>query len=384
MTSTFDSTGITLDRYADTLAWLVEQAEAQWGEGIDTSEEEFYGHLFRLLTTVVAKQNEIIQSIYDGQVVSNSDGALLDGLVELIGLERISAAYSTVTLTLTATAATVVPAGTQYKTAANVVFATDTELTFTGAGSQDVAATCTVTGPNDAAIGEVNTIVNSVYGITTVTNAAAATPGRNRETAAELKERHTTATATSGEEDTASIYEAISGVDGVSSVYVFDNDTDEAVGGVPARTLHCSVIGGTDADIAAAIAGAKTSTIATYGATTVSHYNTTTRQTRDINFDRAVNTDTHIEVTIQTVSGVYPDDGDDQLKAALVAHYDDIRTNDDVKYNALYRPIYSIPGLTVTALKLDTSDPPTGTSDLTSSALIRYTLDEDDIDIVKV
>jgi hypothetical protein len=143
-----------------------------------------------------------------------------------------------------------------------------------------------------------------------------------------------------------------------------------------------SAIGGTDADVATAIDNTKTSSVGTHGATTESVYNATTKQTKDINFDRAVNTSTHIKVTLNKIAGVYPDDGDDQIKAALVAHYESIIINSDVVYTALYNPIYSVAGHTVTALTLDTVDPPVGVVDLTSTPLIRYTLALADIDIV--
>ncbi|NIS15870.1 MAG: phage baseplate protein, partial [candidate division Zixibacteria bacterium] len=118
----------------------------------------------------------------DATKVSAATGVRLDALMELIGLTRSAAAYSTVTLKLTAIAATTVPAGTQYATAAEVIFATDTELVFTGAGQATVEATCTVTGPYNAGINEVTVIKTPIYGISACTNDAAAIPGRDRET----------------------------------------------------------------------------------------------------------------------------------------------------------------------------------------------------------
>jgi hypothetical protein len=383
MTSTFDSTGVTYDQYADILERLHTLAKARWGDSINLDEDGWPGGLYVDLAILLGEINEVNQGIYDGSSVSNSDGAQLGGLVELIGLEYQAASYSTVTLTLTASKATTVPAGSLYSTAAGVTFATDIALVFAGAGSSTVAATCTIVGVNNAAIGEVTVLTSSVSGITACTNVAAATPGREQETAAELKARHTIAVATSGDSDAASIYEAVSAVSGVSAAYIFDNDTDEtASDGTPAHQIHVSAIGGTDADVATAIDNTKTASVGTYGATTESVYNSTTNQTKDINFDRAVATATHIKVTLNKIAGVYPDDGDDQIKAALVAHYEGIIINSNVVYTALYNPIYSVAGHTVTALTLDTVDPPVGVVDLVSTPLIRYTLALADIDIV--
>lgn len=380
MTSTYDSTGITLDRYADILARYVALAEAQWGSSIDTSEDEFYGHLIRMIALIQAEINQVVQDVYDAGSVSNATGTRLANLVELIGLEYQAAAYSTVTLTLTASKATTVPAGSQYKTSAGVVFATDSALVFTAAGSDTVTATCTVTGANNAAIGEVNTIVTAVYGITTVTNAAAATPGRLQETAAELKARHTIAVATSGDDDISSIYEAVSEVSGVSAVYCYDNDTDSTVDSVPAHTIRVSTVGGASADIAAAINNNKTCGVPTYGAQSASVYNTTTKQSKTIYWDTAVATPCHIVVT-GTALSTYPDNGDALIKAALVAHFDNITINDDIIFTSLYEPIYSVGGLVVTDLQLGLSSPGSGTSNLTSTPLIQYTLATADIDV---
>ncbi len=382
MTSTFDSTGITLDRYSDILARLISLSEAQWGESIDTAEDEFLGHMLRLVSLLDGELNQVVQDVYDAISIANSSGVRTAALIELIGLERLPAAYSTVTLSITATIATTLPAGKQYRTTAGVIFATDAELVFAGAGTSTVAATCTVVGANDAGIGEITTIVTPYHGISAVTNLAAATPGRDQETTAEMKARHTTAVETSGENDLAGILQAVSEVTGVSAEYGYDNDTALAVGVVPAHTIRISCIGGADADIAEAIDNNITSSVATYGATTEAVYNTTTKQSTDINFDRAVATDNHISFTIATVDGVFPDDGEDLLKAALVAHYDDININDNVIYSALYNPIYSVEGITaVTQLKLDTIDAPVGVIDLVSTPLIRYTLATGDIDI---
>jgi len=382
MTSTYSSTGVTYDRYADILTRLIALSVAQWGESIDTSEDEYLGHTLRNVALLTGELNQVSQDIYDATSVANSSGARTAALIELIGLERLAAAYSTVTLSLTATIATTVPAGKQYKTLAGVVFSTDVPLVFAGAGTSTVAATCTVVGANEAAIGDVSVIVTPYHGISTVTNAAAATPGRDQETTAEMKARHTAAVATSGEDDLAGTVIAVSEVTGVSATYGFENDTNEAIGVVPAHTIRISAIGGTDALVAAAISNNKTSGVPTYGATTVSVYNPTTKQAKNINLDRAVATTTHVSFTVATIEGVFPDDGADQLKAALVAHYDGISIDDNVIYSALYNPIYSIAGITaVTLLKLDIIDAPVGVIDLVSTPLLRYTLETGDIDV---
>ncbi len=375
MTSTYDSTGIVLDRYADIVARLVALSEAQWGASINTEEDEFLGHVIRNTALVQAELNEIVQSIFDAISVANAIGTPLDNLVALVGLLRLSEAFSTTTLSLTATIATTVPVGSRYGTSAGIIFVTDEELVFAGAGTDTVAATCTIVGANNAAIGDINEILTPVHGISVVTNLAAAVPGRLQETNSQLKTRHTAAVATSGEDDLASVYEAVSAVTGVSAVYTAENDTNEmTVAGVDAHNIHVSVIGGSDDDIAEAISHNKTAGVPTHGAQTVTVYNETTSQAKDINFDRAVDVPIYVEVTITKLAGIYPDDGDAQMKAALVADYVDKRIADDAIFNELYKAIYSIPGHTVTDLQLGLVAPAAGTADLPMTTLKRATL----------
>lgn len=374
MTSTYDSTGITLDKYADIVARYIALAEAQWGESIDTEEDGFLGHVIRNTSLVQAEMNEIVQSIYDAISVANATGAPLDNLLELVGLLRLTEVFSTVTLSLTATKATTVPVGSQYKTDAGVTFATDAELVFSAAGTSTVAATCTIVGANNAGIGEVDNILTPVFGITVVNNLAAAIPGRLQETDAQLKSRHTAAIATSGEDDVASIYEAVSAVTGVSSVYIGENDTNETVDGLPAHNIYVTKIGGADSAVATAIANNKTAGVPTFGADSEIVYNETTNQSKTINFGNAADVPVYVAVVVTKESGVYPDDGDAQIKAALVASFVDKRINQDVIFTELYAPIYSVTGHFVTDLQLGLSAPAVGTVDLTMTPLKRATL----------
>ena len=253
MTSTYDSDGLVLDRYTNILTRLVSLAESKWGDSIDTSEDEFLGHTLRLIALLVSEINEIVQDLYDSTSVNDATGVYLDRLLSLVGLSRQADAYSTATLTLTADRAVTVPACTRYATSADVNFATDSALVFAAAGSDTVASTCTVAGAYTAAAGTITTIKDSIYGITAVTNVAAATSGRLRETDSELKSRHTSAMNTTGENDVSSIYLAVSALSGVSKVSVIENDTSATVGGIPAHYIHVIVIGGTAADIGEAI-----------------------------------------------------------------------------------------------------------------------------------
>ena len=374
MTSTYDSTGLMMDRYADILSDLIDLAKAQWGESVNTEDDELLGHLLRNVAYLAGLCNEALQDIYDGHSVLNAVGSKLDHLLALIFPDgRQSAAYSTVTITCTVTDATTIPQGSLVKTDANVYFATDEDLVFSGSGSDDVDATCTVVGANNAAIGEVDTIVSTTYAWTTVTNAAAAVPGRLQETDAEYRVRHTLAVSTTGLNDLASLYEAVGAVTGVSDVLAEDDDVDNEV--------HIVVIGGADADVAEAIEQNITAGIGTTGSESEVVNNPVTGNSKTIYFDRASEVDCYVRIDVTTDLN-FPADGEQQLKDAVVALFAEYTIGDDVIYSSLYQPIWGIAGIvTVDLLYLDTSSPPTGTSDLTISTTQKAVIDEDDITI---
>ncbi len=366
MTSTYTTAGITLDRYADVKARLQALAVAKWGESINLAQDSYLGHEIENESLLLGEINEVWQAVLDSFSMENSVGNQTAVLISLIGLEREAAAYSSVTLTLTATKACTVPAGTIYGTESGVNFATDSELVFVAAGDDDVESTCTIVGEFNAAISEVDQIVTSVYGISAVDNAAAAIPGRLQETSDEMKVRHSVITAESGSNASARIYRALTEVTGVSSVYILNNNTNAAIGSVQSKNIHVVVIGGSDADVATAIDNNITESVPTYGSESYSVYNTEMRQSTTIYFDRAVDLDTYISLEVLTNS-TFPTDGEQQIKDALTTHYDDeLGIGDDVRYNGLYAPIYSVTGVThVSALTLGEAATPTGTSDIT-------------------
>ena len=376
MTSTYDSTGISLQRYDDLVTRLVAIAEAKFGESINTDEDEYFGHDIRNIALLTSEINEILQEVYDSSSIRDSYGVRLDNLLELVGISRQEAAFSTATLQLTATAATTVPAGTRYATATELIFTTDTELVFSAAGTATVESTCTVVGANNAGANEITVIKDSIFGISAVTNPAAAVPGRLQETDSELKDRHTTAMQTTGNDDVSSIFLAVSQVPGVSGVYVFDNDTAAAIGVVPAYNIYVTVIGGAADDIAKAIDDNKTAGVPTHGAQTVSVYNETTSQSKDIHYDIAADVPIYIDIDITIVEGAYPEDGDAQIRANYVTHFAGKKIAEDVIYNALFGPVYQVPGLVVNTLKVGTAPSPTGTTDVTMSELQRAQITE--------
>lgn len=376
MTSTYGMGGIVLDGYAEIKTSMQTAAKSEFGESVDLEEDSFFGHIIEVISLEQARTNEVVQFISDGRSVENASGTALDGLVGVVGQERSSDSYSTITdgVSITATKATTIPAGTTFKTSTGITFATDTALVFTAAGADTVSATCTVVGANQVAIGELTTIGSSVTGMSAVTNTVAAVPGSKRQTDAELKSAHSAALETSGEDDSAGIYEALEEISTVTASKVIDNDTSATVDGIPAHYIRVIVIGGTDAEIGDAIWNNKTQTVGTFGAESVVAYNSTTGQTKTINFTRGSYESIYIKINI-TKQPAFPTDGETTIKEAFATIFAGKRLGDDVVYNELLGAVYSVAGVQLNSLYSGIVNPPTGVVDITMDNTEYPTLD---------
>lgn len=123
-------------------------------------------------------------------------GDFLDNLAAMRGLTRIEATAAVTILQFSISSAissaVSIPAGTRVTNGNDVYFATDEYVEIEpGQTSVTVSATCTEAGltGNGFAIGELNTVVNTLPYIVTVTNTAATTGGADRESDENLKER---------------------------------------------------------------------------------------------------------------------------------------------------------------------------------------------------
>lgn len=126
----------------------------------------------------------------DAAFPQTSWGIYLDRLAdELAGLSRRAATPAVVMLSITGTAGATVPAGSLFATASGTNFATDEAVKLDdGTGTVKATAQSTGSGGNVAA-GTITVIPVSIYGVSKVTNAAAAYNGYEEETDGALLER---------------------------------------------------------------------------------------------------------------------------------------------------------------------------------------------------
>lgn len=379
----------------------------------------------RLLAIVAERLAEVWELAEDVYAAFDPDGAVddaLDALCALTGTTREPASESTVTLTLTGTGATVVPAGSTVETASTAIeFTTDEDATLaelvawanttayvlddrrsnggnsyicitagTSAGSGgptttadditdgtvhwrylgegtaavDVTATATATGPLVATSGDLTEIVTPVSGWLGVTNLLDADLGTDLETDEDLRVRRGDELAGGGASTADAIRAAVLDVADVTTCRVFYNDSDVTdADGVPPHAVEVLVQGGADQDIWDALLASVAAGIATHG-DEAGTAEDSEGVSHDVYFSRPEARTVYAEIVLTKDPDTYPTDGDAQVKAAIVALEDVLGVGYDVTASRVSAAVFSVTGvLDVTDVDIGTSAaPPDGTT----------------------
>lgn len=219
--------GLTAPRGADFLATIRGRYEEITGLTIDWSADVVLGTLTTICAELLGELGEALQAVYDATDPNNATGVQLDALCQIVGITRESATYGTVTLTLTGTTGTVITEGSVVQGGGGdgkARWSTTEDVTLSG-GTGSVVAQAVEFGVVTANPSTVTTIVTPISGWTAVTNAAAATPGTERESDAALRIRRAANLQTAASRSIAALRANLLEVDGVQAAVVVENTT---------------------------------------------------------------------------------------------------------------------------------------------------------------
>jgi uncharacterized phage protein gp47/JayE len=226
---------------------------------------------------------------------------------------------------------------------------------------------------------------NSVLGLTAEEiagmNALDADPGRNIETDPDFRARRDSALRSTGSATVEAILAALILTDDVEQAFVIENVTNVPVDGVPAKAFESIVLGGTDSDIADTIWREKPAGILAHGSTIVT---VTDSQgfDHDIGFTRPSEVRIYLRYDVTIDSNLYPADGDDQIKAAAVAYANTLQIGQDaiaLEFQAVALNIAGV--IDVPLFRIDTTTPPTGTSNITITTRQLASVDTGDVTV---
>ena len=366
-------TGFKRKRLDQLLTELNDDMKAIFGDNLNLTPQSPDGQVNGVVAESQANLWEIAEEVHNAFNPSAATGASLSNLVQLNGITRKEATFSTVAIDVTGTDPTVIPAGSLISTSdTDSQFSIDADITITG-GVGSGTATAVLSGAVNAIAGTLTNIDTPLAGWDSVTNAADADLGVNEESDAELRIRRRLSLATGAGSILESILAAVLNVTDVTAVAVIENDTNATVDGVPAHSFHTVVNGGLDQDIADVIWNKKPTGIQAFGSTTLPVVDSQ-GFSHDISFSRPTVINIYIDVAITALVG-FPTDGNDQIKQAIVDYAAGILIEnrgfdigEDVIYSEIYVPINTVEGVQVDSLEIGIAPSPSGTSTISIGA----------------
>lgn len=214
------------------------------------------------------------------------------------------------------------------------------------------------TGPLSVPVRSINVVVNTITNLDAVLNIRQGTTGTNRESDADLRARRLLELQKVGTATTGGIKEAVSQVINVSSVSIIENDSSTTdTDGRPPHSFEIFVIGGNNDTIAQTIYDSKP--IGINVTSTVSPGSQRSGSYIDVNgvpsviiFSAPDPVPMLVAVNITIDVLVFPTDGADQIKYALLKWFEQYELGDDVLNHMLYSPVNTVPGIkTLTILQ---------------------------------
>lgn len=348
------SLGFRRPTYTELLDALEYKARELFGATANLTVRSPLGLFLRIYAWMLNILFSVLEDVYNSRFVDTAVGASLLNLGRAIGLRVLSAQKATGYLTVTGPPGTIIPEGWLAETAAGIQFFAVSETEIGEAGTATVPARCTATGPEgNVAAGTITTITNpgAVSGLVSVSNDAAFTGGRERETDEEFRDRYYASVDFAGGVNADAIRAALlQNVEGIMEAKVFENDTDvEDDHGLPPHSIEVVVYGGLEGDIAKQIYDRVASGIQTFGQVAVQVI-TASGSTKEIRFNRPRPVQVWVKIVGLITNGNFPHDGEDRIKAAIVDYIGDqesggVGIGETLYHQRIPAILYTIPGV---------------------------------------
>jgi uncharacterized phage protein gp47/JayE len=388
MTFGVTSTGFNPKLIADVLDELEAQEKSDFGSTINTGAESVLGQLNATFAAAVAEGWEVLNAVYRSLYPDSATGEALDNVAALTGVTRLPATKSTINLDCDGTVGVLLLAGRVVSVdITGERFVLTEDVNIGGGGTVSAPFESENFGPIALTSGQALTIETPVPGWDSAEANEDADVGDDLETDAALRLRRATLLAAQGSATIEAIRADVLNVDGVEQVYVYENVSLVTDGrGLPPKSIEVIAQGGTDEDVAEAIFETKAAGIDTYGnapddVTEVVEDSMGINHT--INFTRPDEVEIYIRADVDVNAATYPSDGDDQIRAALLALVNGLLLGATLVYERFQAEVFAISGVVDSTLfYLDRDAPGTGTSNITLTTRELAIVDNSATDII--
>ena len=301
--------GVIVPDTSSTRQEVITEYRAAIGDDLIVDDETPEGVLINAETTSrqsVARNNAALAN----QINPNlAGGPFLDSIWSLTGGQRIASTRSTVNATITGIANTAIPQGSRAATEDGDEFETVNPVVIPVSGTlENVPFQSVEAGSIGAGTGQLTNIIDGVLGWETVTNPAAATPGRQTESDEASRNRRRVTLGRQGRSVAEAVSSNVLTVPGVRSLVFRENITNQTatIDGISLKphSVIAIVDGGADMDIAAALLRSKTAGSDWNGSQSVTVTEPFSGQNYPVLFDRPTVTAVAIRATVRRTSAV--------------------------------------------------------------------------------
>lgn len=255
----FTAAGLVLPAESDILAGVQADIDSAFGGGVNASLETPQGQLASSESAVIADKNAQLAYVVNQLDPDYASGPFQDAIGKYYFLTRNGATSTTVTVTLTGIAGTVVPALSLAQDVNGNTYYNTADATIGAGGTVSALFANQNIGPIPCPANSLTQIYQAIPGWDAITNPSAGILGQDVESRADFEYRRKNSVALNGNGSKQAIGANVFNVDGVTDVYVDENVTDATVNRgstnypLVKNSLYVAVVGGADAAIANAI-----------------------------------------------------------------------------------------------------------------------------------
>ena len=338
--------GFTVKSAAEITADLDAKFVGTFGSQFDTSAESPDGQLIGVVAKLLEDVWQQAEGAYNAYSPSNAYGVGLDKVAEINGITRITNLPTSVAITFSGTAGTVVPAGYIVKTVDGLEFATVAVAVVPAI----VTAKCTTQGAIRILANEVHVLTTAIAGLTGATNLEPGITGIVREEDPAFRARRENSTISRGTSSIDAIYEGVKSLN-LPYIAIIENTTSATVDGVPANSFLVVVEGGTPAEVSQVIYDNKPQGITSYGSI-VTVINDSKGYPHNIGISRPTPIDISVTTSITNLPGASVDSAT-LVKAAIVDYVNDINISEDVYWSYFFSAILEVvPNIKINSLQI--------------------------------
>jgi hypothetical protein len=354
-----DETGMSVPTQAQVVATAVQRLQ-ELLEG--RLRKDATGPAHRICGNMLGEaKSEVLAALQDAVsalMPDRSYGEYLTELMRLNGIDRNESAYSTVPITVTAKSSGVplVSAGTFIVgTEAGDNYVITEDMVIAPSATDTFSARSVDKGAFEADAGDITRIVEPKYGVASVTNLVAVTPGRTTESDPAARSRRWRTAKGVGMHHPSKIRSALEG------------SIRAVVWGGTAQAIADSLFG-TYSGIGAVAAG-----IGTFGAQSVAV--SAEGQSSTIYYDVGTDIPIYVNVLTRKTVGRYPSNGDALIKSYILEFFngdleiegetiEKFGPGETVSAARIYTPANVVPGHTIQAIYISRSANPSSTGDI--------------------